>query len=162
MDGANNVPPTSIAVEVALAPSPQFEACVIAAGNEALDAKHNAEALAAAAGAASKALRGTIEKKRGFLGGDKSRKNEEPVAEEYLANALSDASAAGRCDMEPLSAVLRELAPLRATLGESVHSALVTPLEVRRRASRQLGRCDGARSCTQARASTLCPTGVCE
>jgi hypothetical protein len=133
MDGANNVPPTSIAVEVALAPSPQFEACVVQVGNEALQAKYNAEALAAAAGAASKALRGTVEKKSGFFGGgSKSRKNEDPVGEEFLANALSQASEAGRCDMEPLSVVLHELAPLRAALSESVHAALVTPLEVRR------------------------------
>ena len=51
------------------------------------------------------------------------------IAEVSLADALAEATAAGRCDLEPLGRVLRQMAPLRQALGDKIHSSLVTPLE---------------------------------
>ena len=60
---------------------------------------------------------------------DAKKKEENPVAEDWLADALTEATAAGRCDLEPFSKHLRELAPLRQSLSDKVHSALVTPFD---------------------------------
>ena len=121
----------ALSAELGLAPSPDFEACVAAAGNEAVAARRSVELLVSAARLANKALAGHVEgtqKKATFLGGKKPQ-HDDPVAEAYLADALSDATASGHCDLEPLAAVLRELAPIRQAFGDKVHSALVAPLE---------------------------------
>ena len=96
---------------------------MIAAGSESVESKRCAEDFAASARLACKGLIGHVD------GTSKKKRDEEPVAEAWLADALTEATAAGRCDLEPLSEVLRELAPLRQALSATVHSALVRPLE---------------------------------
>ena len=46
----------------------------------------------------------------------------EEVAEAYLADALSEASTATRCDLEPLSAVLKELGKLKEGVSQAKHT----------------------------------------
>jgi hypothetical protein len=108
----------TLATELAFSPSPEFEVAVICASSSAEAAKRRAEALVGSARLAIKPLACSVNapRKKQFLG--HAAPHEETTADLLLAEALSESS--GR-ELEPLSAALRLLTPIRQTLSDKVH-----------------------------------------